>query len=82
MVATPSFQLGEPRFTHFLSSKKKKGKQRKKEIVSKQKLLKGSHQGQNATLLVILGRLECKDFSFWPTMMAENNFQCSIYPPL
>ena len=39
---------------HFFASKKKKGKQRKKERHSKQKLLKGCHQAQNITVLTIL----------------------------
>ena len=37
----------------FLCSKNKKGKQRKKKKVSKQELLKGCHQGQNVTILVM-----------------------------
>ena len=59
---------------HFLHSKEKKGKQRKKERVSKQKLLKDCHQGQNVTVLAILERLEFKNFSSWPTMVADNTF--------
>ena len=48
-----------PRETHapptFLFSKNRKGKQRKKkERVSKQKLLKGFHQGQNVTVSVMV----------------------------
>ena len=35
-------------------------KQMKKERVSKQKLLKGCHQGQNVTVLAIQERLEFK----------------------
>ena len=39
----------------FLFSKNRKGKQRKKkERVSKQKLLKGFHQGQNVTVSVMV----------------------------
>ena len=54
-----------PRETHapptFLFSKNRKGKQRKKkERVSKQKLLKGFHQGQNVT---VSEHLEFKYFS-------------------
>ena len=45
----------------FLRSKKK-GKQKKKEKVLKQKLLKGCHQGQNVTVLAILEHLEFKHF--------------------
>ena len=43
-----------------MRKKKKKGKQRKKERVSKQKLLKGYHHSQNVTALAILERLEFK----------------------
>ena len=43
----------------FLRRKKKKEKKGKKERFSKQKLLKGCHQGQNATVLAIL---ECLEF--------------------
>ena len=64
------FEFAEPAtpavlapFPQFLRSKKKKGKQRKKERASKQKLLKGCHQGQNVTVLAILERLELKSFS-------------------
>ena len=49
---------------------------RKKERVSKQKLLKGCHQGQNIIILTILERLEFKNFSYRPTMVADNTFQC------
>ena len=41
----------------FLRSKKKKGKQRKKERVSKRKLIKTCQQGKNITVLAILERL-------------------------
>ena len=70
----------------FLRSKKKKGKQRKKERLSKQKLLKDCHQGQNVTVLAILEhlveRLEFKNFSGPPNMVADNTCQCSIAPSL
>ena len=46
---------------HFLRNKEK-GKKRKKERVSKQKLLRGCHEVQNVTFLVILERLEFKIF--------------------
>ena len=47
----------------FLRSKKKKRKQRNKERVSTQKLLKSCHvQSQNIIVLVILERLELKIF--------------------
>ena len=50
-------------FSTFLRSKKKKGRQRKKgKGVSKQKLLKGCHQGQNAIVLAILEPLEFNFF--------------------
>ena len=65
---------------HFLHSKEKKRKQRKKGRVSKQKLLKDCHQGQNVTVLAILERLEFKNFSSWPTMVADNTF--SVLWPL
>ena len=41
----------------------KKGDKGKKERVSKQKLLKECHQGQNTIVLVILERLEFENFS-------------------
>ena len=58
----------------FLHSKKEKGKQRKNERASKQKLLKGCKQGQNVTVLAILERLEFKDFICRSTMVAGNTF--------
>ena len=58
----------------------KKGDKGKKERVSKQKLLKDCHQGQNIIVLVILERLELENFSCWPTMVADNSFQCSMAP--
>ena len=63
---------------------KKKGNKGKKERVSKQKLLTVNcrHQGQNVTVLTILEHLESKNFSYWPTMVTDNIFQCSIGPPL
>ena len=64
----------------FLPSKMKKGKERKK--FSKQKLLKGCHQGQNGTVLDILERPKFKTFSCRPNMVAKNTFQCSAVPPL
>ena len=45
----------------------KDGLKGKKERVSKQKLLKGCHQGQNIIVLAILERLEFENFSCWPT---------------
>ena len=51
----------------FCIAKRKKGDKAKKERVSKQKLLKGRHQGQNIIILTILERL---------------TFQCSMaHPP-
>ena len=44
-------------------AKRKKGDKRKKERVSKQKLLKGCHQGQNIIVLTILEHLELENFS-------------------
>ena len=66
----------------FCVTKRKKGKKRKKERLSKQKLLKGCHQGQNVTVLAILECLEFKIFSGRPTMVADNTCQCSMAPPL
>ena len=60
---------------------KKKVRKRKKERVSKQKLLKGCHQDQNITVLAILERLEFEKFSCWPTMVADSTFQCSMTSP-
>ena len=66
-----------------LHSKKKIGKPReKKERISRQKLLKDCHQGQNVTVLDILERLEFKNFSCRPTMVADNTLQCAMAPPL
>ena len=66
----------------FLRSKKKKGRQRQKERVSRQKLLKGCHQGQNVIALAILERLDFENFSCRPTLVANKTFQCSMAPPL
>ena len=60
----------------------KKGEKGKKERVSKQKPLKGCHQGQNIIVLAILERLEFENFSCRPTIVADNTFQGSIAPPL
>ena len=49
----------------FLRSKKN-GNKGNKERVSKQKLLKGCHQGQNIVVLAILERLKFKNFSCRP----------------
>ena len=51
----------------FWVAKRKEGNKEKKERVSKQKLLKDCHQGQNVTILAILERLELKIFSRRPT---------------
>ena len=45
---------------HFFPTNRKKVNKEKKGRVSKQKLLKGCHQGQNVTVLAILERLEFK----------------------
>ena len=67
----------------FCVAKRKKWKQRqKKEKVSKPKLLKGCHQSQNVTVLTILERLEFRNLSCRPTMVAGNTFQCSLASPL
>ena len=44
----------------FCVAKRKKGNKGKKERLSKQKILKGCHRGQNVTVLAILERLEFK----------------------
>ena len=56
----------------------KKGSKGKKEKVSKQKLLKGCHQGENIIVLLILERLEFENFSFRATMVADNTSRYSI----
>ena len=52
---------------------KQNRKTKKKERVSKQKLLKGCHQGKNVTVLVIQESLEFKIFlvtqPWWPTLL-------------
>ena len=56
---------GMPPF--FSVAKRKRGDKGKKERVSKQKLLKGCHQGRNIIVLGILERLEFENFSVpWP----------------
>ena len=66
----------------FCVAKRKKGNKAKKERLSKQKLLKRCHQGQNVTVLAILECLEYTHFSGRPTMEADNTGQCSMAPPL
>ena len=66
----------------FCAAKRKKRKKGKKERLSKQKLLKDCHQGQNVTVLAILERLEFKHFSGLPTMVVDNTCQCSMVPSL
>ena len=63
-------------------TKIKKENKWKKERDSKHKLLKGCHQGQTVTVLAILERLEFKNVSYWPTIAADNIFQCFMVPPL
>ena len=75
--ATPTGP-GQPWLATFLCSRKKTGK---KGRVSKQKLLKSCHQGQNVTVLASLERLEFTYISCQPTM-ADNTFQGSMAPPL
>ena len=60
--------------TTFFRSKNKNGKQRGKKRVSKQKLLKDCHQGQNVTVLAIVERLEFLNLSCRPTIVADNTF--------
>ena len=68
----------------FSRSIKKKGNQRekRKSFKAKQKLLKGCYQGQNVTILVILVRLEIKNFPCQLTMVADSTFQYFMVPPL
>ena len=61
----------------FCVAKRKKGDKSKKERVLRQKLLNGCHQGQNIIVLAILERLEFKNFSCRPTMVAGNTFHSS-----
>ena len=68
-----------PRPPTFLSSKKKR-ETKKNERVSKQILFKGCYQGQNIIVLVVLERLSFKNFSYRPSMIADNTFQCPIAP--
>ena len=58
------------------------GKKKRNKRISKQKLLKGRHQGKNVTVLVILENLEFKYFSCWSTMVASITCKCSMAPPL
>ena len=81
---TPGGQGGHappPLLPFYLYRKKKKGDKGKKERFSKQKLLKGCHQGQNIIVLPILECLEFKNFFCQPTRVAGNTFQCSMPPP-
>ena len=61
-------------------AKRKKGDKGKKERVSKQKLSKGCHQGQNIIVLAILECLEFENLSCRPTMVANNTFSVP-WPP-
>ena len=79
MPATPGWAMAP---SHFRAAKREKGNKDKKERLSKQKLLKGCRQGQNVTVLVILERLEFKNFSCRPTMVTDNTFHCFMAPPL
>ena len=79
---TPGRARGGMASPLFCVAKRKKGNKGKKERVSKQKLLKDCHQGQDITVLAILQRLEFKKFSCRPTMVADKTFQCSMAPTL
>ena len=61
--------------TTFCVAKIKKGNKEKKERLSKQKLWKGCHQGQNVTVLVILEPLEFNKFlvgqPWWSTILVS-----------
>ena len=65
----------------FCVAKRKKGDKGKKERVSKEKLLKGCHQGQNIVVLAVIERLHFENFSCRSTIVADNTFQCSMPPP-
>ena len=59
----------------FFAQQKEKREVRKKERVSKQKLLQGCHQGQkNVTALAILERLEFKNIYCRSTMVADRYY--------
>ena len=78
----PSLPTNTHTHTLFCLAKRKKGNKGEKERLSKQKLLKGCHQGQNVTVLAALECLEFKNFSGRPTMVADSTCQCSMAPPL
>ena len=80
--ATPGGPGGGMVPSLFCVAKRKKGGKGKKERVSKQKLLKGFHQGQNIIALAILERLEFENFSCRSAMVVDNTFQCSRASPL
>ena len=54
----------------FCFAKRKRGNKGKKVRLSKQKLLKDCHQGQNVNVLAILERLEFKNSSGLPTKVS------------
>ena len=66
----------------FCVAKRKKRNKGKKQRVLKQKLLKDCHQSQIVTVLAILERLEFKNFSSQPTMVADNTFEYTMAPLL
>ena len=66
----------------FCVTKRKKRNKGKKQRVLMQKLIKDCHQSLNVTVLAILERLEFKNFSCRPTMIADNTFECFMAPPL
>ena len=74
--------MSHPHTPFFCVAKRKKENKGKKERVSKQKLLKDYHRGQNVTVLATLQRLEFKNFTCRPTMVANKTFQCSMAPLL
>ena len=81
-LATLGRHASLPPASLFCVAKRKKGDKGKKGRVSKQKLLKGCHQGQNIIVLAILQRLEFENFPCRSTMVADNSFQCSTAPLL
>ena len=65
----------------FWVAKRVKGKEWKKERVSKQKLLKGCHQGENITVLAIVERLQFENFCCRSTKVADNMYFSVFHGP-
>ena len=73
---------------HFFANQKEKRETNRKKDFSKQKLLKGCHQGENVSVLAFLERLEFKIFPFqififiFFSWLADNTCHRSMAPPL